>query len=170
MKKTWIAIAAFTLLSVSVIAFEMTNNEPNSQNKVTETVDFTVYRSATCGCCGKWIDHIEENNFSVGVRYTENMSAIKSEFGVAPKHQSCHTAVHDSGYVFEGHIPAEIMARFIDKPIKESIGLAVPGMPTGSPGMEYGNRVDAYTVRLLMKDGRVVDYASVSAEGIEYHI
>ena len=92
MKKTWIAIAAFTLLSVSVIAFEMTNNEPKSQNEVTETVDFTVYRSATCGCCGKWIDHIEANKFSVGVRHPVNMSVIKSEHGIAPKLQSCHTA------------------------------------------------------------------------------
>jgi hypothetical protein len=93
---------------------------------------------------------------------------IKREKGVAPQYQSCHTAVHQSGLVFEGHVPAEAMTRLIENPIKESIGLAVPGMPVGSPGMEYNNRIDPYEIKLLLKDGSSKTYAYVDRSGIKY--
>jgi len=93
---------------------------------------------------------------------------IKREKGVAPQYQSCHTAVHHSGLVFEGHVPAEAMTHLIENPINESIGLAVPGMPVGSPGMEYNNSIDPYEIKLLHKDGYSKTYAYVDRTGIKY--
>ena len=140
-----------------------------SENAQAEDIALTVYKSPTCGCCEKWIDHLEENEFSTDIRHPADMNGIKNKHGIRPQYQSCHTAVHESGYVFEGHIPAEIIARFLEQPVKESVGLAVPGMPVGSPGMEYRGRVDPYTVRLLMRDGSADRYASVTSQGVEYH-
>ena len=130
--------------------------------------DFVVYKSPTCGCCSAWIDHIEANNFSSEASNVENLNAIKKEHGVDAKFQSCHTAVHSSGLIFEGHIPAEIISRFIESPYKDAIGLAVPGMPLGSPGMEYDNRFQPYQVFVIMKDGSSMTYAKVNSSSIEY--
>ncbi len=129
-----------------------------------------VYKNPTCGCCDKWIEHVEANEFSADVRQHADLNDIKRKYGIAPQNQSCHTAVHDSGYVFEGHIPAEVISRFLDHPVEEAIGLAVPGMPLGSPGMEYGDRINPYVVRVLMKDGSIKRYATVSEQGIEFNL
>jgi hypothetical protein len=127
-----------------------------------------VFKSPTCGCCSKWIDHVEDNGFHTEAQDVSSLHLIKREKGIAPQYQSCHTAVHQSGLVFEGHVPAEAMTRLIENPIKESIGLAVPGMPVGSPGMEYNNRIDPYEIKLLLKDGSSKTYAYVDRSGIKY--
>ena len=127
-----------------------------------------VYKSPTCGCCSKWILHVEDNGFHTEAQDVSDLHLIKREKGVAPQYQSCHTAVHQSGLVFEGHVPAEAMTRLIENPINESIGLAVPGMPAGSPGMEYNNRIDPYEIKLLIKDGSSKNYAYVDRNGIKY--
>ena len=121
-----------------------------------EAADVVVYKSPTCGCCKNWISHLQENGFTVEVHNRHDMSPIKSELGV-PRHlQSCHTAkVGD--YVVEGHVPAEEIARLLDE--KPAVmGLAVPGMPMGSPGME-GPRKDAYDILTFQKNGRTSVYA-----------
>lgn len=95
-----------------------------------------VYKSPYCGCCNKWIAHLEQNGFKVVSHDLENMQPIKSQYGVSPKLQSCHTGVID-GYFFEGHVPASDIKRFLaEKP--DVKGLSVPGMPAGAnvPGME----------------------------------
>ena len=115
-----------------------------------------------------WIDHVEENGFRTEAQDVSSLHLIKREKGVAAQYQSCHTAVHQSGLVFEGHVPAEAMTRLIENPINESIGLAVPGMPVGSPGMEYNNRIDSYEIKLLLKDGSSKTYAYVDRSGIKY--
>ena len=127
-----------------------------------------VFKSPTCGCCSEWIDHVEENGFRTEAQDVSSLHLIKREKGIAPQYQSCHTAVHQSGLVFEGHVPAEAMTRLIENPINESIGLAVPGMPVGSPGMEYNNRIDPYEIKLLLKDGSSKTYAFVDRSGINY--
>jgi hypothetical protein len=118
--------------------------------------DIQVYKSPTCGCCGKWVKHMEDAGFSVNVENVHDLAPIKRELGVPGRMQSCHTAkVGD--YVVEGHVPADLVKRMLDE--KPDIkGLAVPGMPMGSPGME-GPRKDPYDVIAIGNDGRVSIYA-----------
>ncbi|MEP0547608.1 MAG: DUF411 domain-containing protein [Rhodothermales bacterium] len=111
----------------------------------------TVYKSPTCGCCAKWADHIEAAGFPVKTVDVTDLGAVKAEHGIPAQYGSCHTAVVD-GYAVEGHVPAEDVKRLLaERP--EAAGLAVPGMPIGSPGMETpGRRADRYEV-LLVQDG-----------------
>jgi hypothetical protein len=116
----------------------------------------TVYKSPTCGCCTKWVKHLEKNGFIVEAFNSKNMPAVKRELGVEPHYQSCHTAMV-GGYYVEGHVPADDIKRLLtEKPT--AVGLAVPGMPMGSPGME-GNRKDAYSVILVDKEGAQKAYS-----------
>ena len=103
----------------------------------------TVYKSRTCGCCTKWVDHMRKHGFKVTTHDTEDMAAIKASLGVPDALGSCHTAVIGK-YVIEGHVPAADIDRLLKQKPKIA-GLAVPGMPSGSPGMENG-RKDAFNV------------------------
>jgi len=108
----------------------------------------TVYKSPTCGCCGKWIDHMKEAGFKVIAHDRQDMNRIKEKYGVAYQLRSCHTAVVED-YVLEGHIPAGDIKRLLkERPAVD--GLAVPGMPAGSPGME-GRYSDPYDVVTFTK-------------------
>lgn len=120
-----------------------------------EEADITVYKSSTCGCCAKWVNHLKDNGFSVEVRNRKNLQPIKDEYGIEKEYQSCHTAVID-GYVVEGHVPVTDIKRMLtERP--DIKGLAVPGMPMGSPGME-GPRKDKYSVLSLDKTGTTAVY------------
>ena len=156
-------IAAITLLLSSVVACSDKASLTTASNPVSdETVSLDVYKSRTCGCCKKWVSHIEDFGFESEVHHPANLNKIKSDKGIAPRYQSCHTAVSNDGYVFEGHIPGPIIQRFLAAPPKDAIGLAVPGMPVGSPGMEVGDRHDEYDVLLLSKDGGHTVYEHVN--------
>jgi hypothetical protein len=100
---------------------------------------------------------MQEAGFNVEEKLHENMNPIKQEFGITPELASCHTAVID-GYVFEGHIPAQDIQAFLDSPPRNAKGLAVPGMPMGSPGMEYGDKQDEYSVYAFNEQGQVFEY------------
>ena len=128
---------------------------------IVETPVLDVFKSPTCGCCGKWISHIEENGFVATTYHPDNLNLVKQKLGIAAEFQSCHTGVSKEGYVFEGHIPADVMQRFLAEKPKGALGLAVPGMPMGSPGMEMGERRDSYDVLLLMKDGTASVYQHI---------
>lgn len=112
----------------------------------------TVWKSPTCGCCGGWVDHLEEEGFEVEVVDSYDLQAVKAEHGVTADLASCHTAVVD-GYVVEGHVPAEDIRRLLaERP--DVAGIAAPGMPVGSPGMEVEGRApDAYDVVVFTRDG-----------------
>jgi hypothetical protein len=112
------------------------------------TID--VHRDPNCGCCKAWIGHLEQNGFQVNDHVTTDMMAKKQELGVPAELASCHTAIFNGAFV-EGHVPAEDVRRLADMP--EAAGVAVPGMPIGSPGMEMGSRQDPYSVVLIRKDG-----------------
>ena len=127
-------------------------------------IQMEVFKQASCGCCGKWVDHIESARFEVKTKNRQNLNAIKEEFGIQPRYQSCHTGVVD-GYIFEGHIPASLVQRFLKEKPGDAIGLAVPGMPVGSPGMEMGERFDSYDVLLLKSDGSSEVYAHIDGPG-----
>ncbi|MEO9332210.1 DUF411 domain-containing protein [Ectopseudomonas guguanensis] len=108
-----------------------------------EALTIDVHRDANCGCCKAWIDHLQDNGFTVNDHVEADMSAVKQKLGVPPRLASCHTGVIDGKFV-EGHVPAADILKLRQRP--DLIGAAVPGMPMGSPGMEYGDRVDAYQV------------------------
>ena len=95
------------------------------------------------------------------VKDHQNLQEIKEQHSIKPKYQSCHTAVSEEGYVFEGHIPSKFIKQFLSNPEADAIGLAVPGMPLGSPGMEVQGRFMPYDVLVLFKDGSSEVYAEV---------
>ena len=113
-------------------------------------VDIVVYRSPACTCCEKWLEHLKKNNFNVKDIVSNDIQAIKIKHGVPQAMASCHTALVN-GYVIEGHVPAnDIMKLLKTKP--KIIGIAVPGMPSGTPGMEMGGQKDAYNVMSFDKE------------------
>jgi hypothetical protein len=116
-----------------------------------------TYKSPYCGCCKEWVKHMEDAGFDVQVEEHTNMNPIKEKLGIEPELASCHTAVIGE-YVFEGHIPATDIKAFLENPPKNAKGLAVPGMPMGSPGMEYGDKKDPYHVYAYNEEGQVFSY------------
>lgn len=118
----------------------------------------TVHKSPTCGCCKLWVTHLEQAGFPVAVVESDDLNPIKLEVGVPPGMGSCHTA-QVSGYFIEGHVPADDIVRLItERP--DVRGLAVPGMPMGSPGMEVpSGDVQPYAVQMVAKDGTVSDFS-----------
>lgn len=120
-------------------------------------IPITMYKSPTCGCCAEWGEHMKANGFVVTVRDIDNLAPIKTDAGVPGGLQSCHTAVVE-GYVVEGHVPADLVKKMLqEKP--RVVGIAVPGMPIGAPGMEQGSTKQAYDVLLFDAQGRTTVYA-----------
>lgn len=116
----------------------------------TTSIEMTVYRSTSCGCCGKWLEHVRQNGFNVKSVITDDIQAVKEKSGVPEKLASCHTAVVN-GYIVEGHVPAADIKNLLQsKP--EISGIAAPGMPLGSPGMETDGQKQAYRVISFDKD------------------
>jgi hypothetical protein len=116
-----------------------------------------VYKTATCGCCGKWVEHLKQHGFSVRTTDVQNLAEIKAKYKVPSQTGSCHTAVVQ-GYVIEGHVPATDVLRLLqEKPAVA--GIAVPGMPIGSPGME-GPGAEAYQVVSFDQKNQVKVFSS----------
>ena len=127
---------------------------PAENNAVAEV---TVYKSPTCGCCKKWLRHMRHNGFKVTTHDVGDLRPIKAKYGVRPALASCHTALVN-GYVVEGHVPADVIKRLlVEKP--RVVGIAVPGMPAGSPGME-GPYKERYRVLAFDTGGRTEVYAT----------
>ena len=119
--------------------------------------DFKMFRHPGCGCCLAWVKHLKDAGHEVEIRNTEMMAEVKAKVGVPRSAYSCHTAIVE-GYVIEGHVPAADIERLLaEKP--DAIGLAVPGMPMGSPGMEHGDHVQPYEVLLMKKDGTTTTWS-----------
>jgi hypothetical protein len=119
-----------------------------------------VWKSTTCECCGNWVKHLEANGFTVKVNAASPsmLDQLKKEAGIGDKLASCHTA-KINGYVIEGHVPAPDIDRLVaEKP--DAIGLTVPGMVMGSPGMEQGGKFEPYEVLLVKKDGTTEVFSS----------
>ncbi|MEZ9233302.1 DUF411 domain-containing protein [Vibrio amylolyticus] len=140
MKLNTLAIVLASSFSANVLAADVIN-----------------HKSPYCGCCGDWTKHMIEAGYTVKEELHKNMNPIKERFGITPELASCHTAEID-GYVFEGHIPAEDITAFLENPPKNAKGLAVPGMPLGSPGMVYGEERDEYSVYAFNEKGQVFEY------------
>jgi len=135
---------------------------------IAEPVVLDVYKSPTCGCCSVWIDHLEERGFLTQIKHPQDLNQVKRKLGVPAQYQSCHTAVTADGYIFEGHIPANIIKKFLDDKPSGAIGLTVPGMPVGSPGMEAGDNFMPYQVLLLKESGPPEVYAEIRTRQEQY--
>jgi hypothetical protein len=121
--------------------------------RFTAATAVTVFKDPSCGCCGVWVEHLKKNGFEVQVKEVANseLRPMKTRYGIPPNVQTCHTALID-GYVVEGHVPAADIQRLL-KERPKGIGLVVPGMPIGSPGME-GNPRESYSVLLIDTTGK----------------
>jgi hypothetical protein len=143
--RTWVLAGVLGVIAVTgatAAAFS------NSRENLAEVV---VYKDPNCGCCAKWVDHMRSNGFDVKVEDTGAMAAVKERYGIAMGLRSCHTSVIGD-FVFEGHVPADAIQKFLAKPPAGARGLAVPGMPAGSPGMESAVP-QAYDILVFDKDG-----------------
>jgi hypothetical protein len=130
---------------------------PLSSAAAAEQPQLVVYKNASCGCCGLWVEHMRKAGFTAKVHDVDNMNPIKERVGVPYSMGSCHTA-EVGGYFVEGHIPAEQVLRLLKEKPKAK-GLTVPAMPIGSPGMEQGATKQPYEVHLVHPDGTTSVYA-----------
>ena len=154
-KKSLIHLNKYTLLAVvfglgvlAIVIFPMI--------KSTQGPQVVIYKSPTCGCCKEWASYLQNNGFKVTQIDTNNMGSVKLNQGIPQPLASCHTALIN-GYVVEGHVPVEAIRRMLkEKPAIK--GIAVPGMPAGSPGMEQGGRKDPYNVLAIRHDGSASIY------------
>lgn len=159
-------LSTLSLCALS-LALGLSGSTPVQAQSI-DDITLNVYKEETCGCCVGWIAHVDERGFDSTVFHPEDINAVKEELGILPKWQSCHTAVSKDGYVFEGHIPAKYISQFLASPPANALGLAAPGMPMGSPGMEIGDRFDSYDVILMKKDGSSEVYATVKTQAEQY--
>lgn len=121
-----------------------------------------VWKSPTCGCCGDWIRRLEVNGFRTKVHEVQNAAPMRRRVGFDDRYGSCHTALV-GGYALEGHVPAREVKRLLRERPQAVVGIAVPGMPLGSPGMDgpvYGGRKTPYDVLLVARDGSASVYQS----------
>lgn len=152
--------------------------------KSNDILELLVYKTPSCGCCKKWINHLESAAIVAHSKDIKSLGAIKSSVGIRPNYRSCHTAISKDGFVFEGHVPAKFIKQFISEQQgihqdknqhgknqddnqhtmqNDAIGLSVPAMPVGLPGMEVGNRFMPYNVLVLFKDGSSKVYAEIKS-------
>ncbi len=150
--------AFYALLIVPVALFVLSSLRLRAAEN-----EITVYKVPTCGCCTKWVDHLKENGFQVTVHDVESTDEYSTRYGVPEAARSCHIGVV-AGYAVEGHVPAAEILRLLKERPKAK-GLAVPGMPIGSPGMDFpGGPPGEYTVVLIGEDGKLIDYQQYPRE------
>lgn len=169
LKRVSVCVCLSLFLLMGVVACSET---PSNQGQPGEGLDkigngsiaevLSVFKSPQCGCCGKWVDYMESAGFRAKVNDTNDLDQIKSRYNIPRQLQSCHTAISEEGYIFEGHIPSAEIKRFLEEKPANALGLSVPGMPVGSPGMEMGNKLMPYQVLLLMEDGSTKVYAEIN--------
>lgn len=146
-------------LAVAFITVALTTAavRTSPSNTAAKKPTITVYKDPGCGCCKKWIEHLVKNGYRVDAKDTPNMTEIKHTLGVPDALTACHTAVVN-GYLIEGHVPAADIDRLLEQKPRIA-GLAVPGMPAGSPGME-GMGTQRYQVLTFDKNGKTKVFAS----------
>ena len=152
----WVALIVH---SISV-SYAQSVWDAKTENLSKDNSDIVVYRSPTCGCCGKWLAHLNAHGFNVTDNVVNDVQEIKDQFGVNPSLASCHTAIIN-GYVIEGHVPAGDIKAMLKN--KDNIkGLAVPGMVAGTPGMEMGDRRSPFKVIAFDANGQLKVYKNYS--------
>jgi hypothetical protein len=140
-RRTWVARAT----SMIGGGLTLTALLSRASGAMAKPAAITVYKDPSCGCCTKWVEHLRASGFEPVVHDRADMDALKDSLGVPSALRSCHTAVAGR-YVVEGHVPAADLKKLLSVAPANVVGLAVPGMPAGSPGMEMGGRADRYDV------------------------
>lgn len=118
-----------------------------AENKTIE-----LYESPFCGCCEMWVKYMQNKGYKFNIHKSSDFYKIKDKLGIKEQYQSCHTGVVD-GYALEGHLPEDAVAWLLKEKPKDVIGIATPGMPMGSPGMEQGGEEEVYDVIIMLKNG-----------------
>ena len=149
-RRSFLKIAASSAAALVVL--------PSIEEAIAAEQPITVYKTPTCGCCKLWVDHLRNHGFDPTSHDLPDLTATKDRLRVPNALRSCHTAVIGR-YVFEGHVPADLIRKFIAEKPATFIGLAVAGMPAGSPGMEASGRKDPYEVLAFTDEGKPVVYA-----------
>ncbi|MCI2283504.1 DUF411 domain-containing protein [Colwellia sp. MSW7] len=155
-------LATVTLVT---LILDCSDNEAVIAEKATakaQAIMLDVYKSPTCGCCKEWNSHIDDNSFQSKAHNQNDISIIKEKHGIEPCYRSCHTAISNDGYAFEGHVLAKIIQQFLQEQHSDDvIGLSVLTMSLGSLGMEVDDKFHPYKVLSLKTDGSDEVYASV---------
>jgi hypothetical protein len=152
------AAAASAALLLTGAAVAVVSSQ--SSKAVTGARTVAVFKSPTCGCCSKWNEHMTAAGYAVTSRDLQDVAAKKDEYRIPSNLRSCHTAVV-GGYVVEGHVPADVVAKLLAEKPAGVVGIAVPGMPVGSPGMESADGFKTpYQVMAFTKDGQSRVYAT----------
>ena len=154
MSKKYIGLILF-LMAVSAESSDLNIKVMDS------SMELLVHKTPTCGCCKMWVKHMENNGFAINTQNHQSLMTIKEKLKIEPQFRSCHTAVSSDGYFFEGHIPSKYVSQFLSENNTDAIGLSVPGMPLGSPGMEVEGRFMPYDVLIHFKNGKTKVYAEV---------
>lgn len=144
-------IVFFFFLTIPLVTNAQQNNKQLSE---AESVEVTIYKTPNCNCCTKWASYLEENGFSVTETPSDTLNAVKEHYLVPEELESCHTAIVE-GYVVEGHVPIESINKLLESEA-DAQGIAVPGMPTGTPGM--GNDGTPYEVLIFDEEGNASVY------------
>jgi hypothetical protein len=155
-RRAWMATVARTLGTGAALSALLPL--ASHASTVSAPVTITVYKDPSCGCCTKWIEHLRGAGLHPVVHDRSDMDALKDSLGVPAALRSCHTAVAGR-YVIEGHVPAADVKRLVAAAPKGIVGIAAPGMPAGSPGMEVPGRADRYDVIAFAADGTTKLYA-----------
>jgi hypothetical protein len=140
-RRAWIARVTTTALGAAAL----TSLLPRISAAAPKPTPITVYKDPSCGCCKNWVEHLRANGFAPEVHDRADMDALKDSLGVPAALRACHTGVVGT-YVIEGHVPAADVKKLLTTKPAKTVGIAVPGMPAGSPGMEMGGRADHYDV------------------------
>ena len=147
-------------LLIFILTLSAESSDLNIQN-TNSLMDLLVHKTPTCGCCKMWVEHMENNGFTINTQDHQSLMKIKDKLKIQTQFRSCHTAVSTDGYFFEGHVPSKYVSQFLKENNPNAIGLSVPGMPLGSPGMEVEGRFTPYDVLIHFKDGTTKVYAEV---------
>ena len=152
-RRDWVRAMVGAGLAVATVAARRT------VGTIPAGTPITVYKDPNCGCCKSWVSHLQGNGFTVASHDRNDMDAIKDSLGVPKALRSCHTAIVGK-LIIEGHVPARDIMKAVASPPKGVVGLAVPGMPAGSPGMEVGTQRDRYEVLAFTATGATKVFAS----------
>jgi hypothetical protein len=146
-----------TLLIGVAAVLTLSSASLGQQQAKPKLIPMTVYKSPACGCCSLWVDYMRKNGFDAKVQDVDNIGALKLKLGVREEFASCHTT-EVGGYIVEGHVPVESVQRMLKERPKIA-GIAVPGMPAGSPGMEVpSGKKDSYNILAFTSDGKATVY------------
>lgn len=157
--KLTISTLLLSLLTLGLVSACSQSESKKASSETVEKASFTMFKNPGCMCCDAWAEHMESSGYEVEIKPIDNLAAFKFSNKVPNDMGSCHTSVID-GYVVEGHVPAADVDRLL-KEQPDAKGIAVPGMPTGSPGMEVpGRQAEAYDVMIFKEDGSRKVYAS----------